>query len=260
MTIPDETLMAFADDELEPAARDAVAAALRDDPALASRVAQHRALRAKVNLAFAAELDETPPERLLAIARGPSQGTGATTRNVVELEAARAAQPARPAARLSWRSMTSMAASLLVGLALGFFALPQASPIVMKNGGGLVASGILARALSRQLGSERSPAAAVQIQLSFLSKSGDYCRTFTMAGAASQAGMACRHADDWQIRALAQPVDGAAGKDSSENYRTAGSALSPLILAAIQQQISGEPLDERGEMAARQRHWRPSVD
>jgi anti-sigma factor RsiW len=68
-TFSDETLMAFADGELDATTRAAVDAAMREDPEVAKRVAQHRALRAKLQLAYASELDEAPPERLLAAAR-----------------------------------------------------------------------------------------------------------------------------------------------------------------------------------------------
>jgi anti-sigma factor RsiW len=56
MTIPDETLMAYADGELDPAARAAVESAMREDPQLEKRVAQHRALRQRVRAAYSTEL------------------------------------------------------------------------------------------------------------------------------------------------------------------------------------------------------------
>jgi anti-sigma factor RsiW len=57
MSIPDETLMAFADGELDPVTRDAVESAIREDPHLQLKVAEHRALRQRVESAYAAELD-----------------------------------------------------------------------------------------------------------------------------------------------------------------------------------------------------------
>ena len=94
MTISDETLMAFADGELDEAARAAVEAAMREDPEVSKRIARHRALRARLQAGFAAELSEPVPERLTAVLRGvPS----ATASNVVDLQNARAAM-ARAAA------------------------------------------------------------------------------------------------------------------------------------------------------------------
>jgi hypothetical protein len=264
-TFSDETLMAFADEELDPATRATVEAAVRDDPDIERRVAQHRALRARVQRAFEADLDEAPPERLLAAARGVARPvstpemTGEPLSNLTDARAAGAARRApRPAARFRRQPLVSMAASLLIGVGVGYFVLRHSDSIVTKNGGGLVASGALARALSNQLGSDRSPSAPVQVGLSFLSKSGDYCRTFVMPGVASPSGVACHHADDWQIRVLARAADGAAGDASPTNYRTAGSALPPAVLDAVQEQIAGEPLDPTGEARARQQGWHAS--
>jgi anti-sigma factor RsiW len=247
MTFSDETLMAFADGELDSATRTAVEEAMREDPGIERRVAQHRAIREKVRLAYAAELDEEPPQRLLAAARQIPPAAHTT------------AGPARKAAaRFRWQPPTSMAASLLIGVGLGYFVQRHSSAILVENAGGLVASGVLAKALSNQLSSERTRSAPVQIGLTFMAKSGDYCRTFTMAAAASSAGVACRRPDGWQVQVLAQASGGAAGDETAATYRTAGSALSPVILDAVQQQIAGEPLDQNAEIAARQQGWRAS--
>ncbi|MEA3152105.1 MAG: hypothetical protein QOD56_3044 [Gammaproteobacteria bacterium] len=269
-TFSDETLMAFADGELDATTRAAVDAAMREDPEVAKRVAQHRALRAKLQLAYASELDEAPPKRLLAAARAAATpkleavaGAGsvrqsaaaapATVSNIADARKASAAR--RPAAPPRWRPLLSMAASLVIGVGVGYLGLRHADSVIGHDGGTLVAKGDLADALSNQLGSDRARSAPVQIGLSFLSKSGDYCRVFTLSGAASPAGVACHHSNVWQIRALAQDGNGAAGSQPG-TYRTASSGLSPLILDAVQQQMAGEPLDQSGETQARQRGWR----
>jgi uncharacterized protein YaiL (DUF2058 family) len=70
MSFSDETLMAYADGELEPAARAEVESAMRGDPEVAARVARHQALRTDVFAAFAPVLDEPVPARLSAAAKG----------------------------------------------------------------------------------------------------------------------------------------------------------------------------------------------
>src|ERR1700682_3594714 len=122
MTIPDETLMAYADGELDPAARAAVEAAMREDPQLEQRVAQHRALRQRVRAAYSAELSEGVPERLLTAARG---GMSARGGKVVNLQDAREsikrnASRARPL-RSQWRTTGAIAASVFIGAGLGVF-------------------------------------------------------------------------------------------------------------------------------------------
>ncbi len=62
--------MAYVDGELDAAARTEVEAAMRNDPTIEKRIAQQRQLRAKIELAYAKELTEPVPDRLLAAARG----------------------------------------------------------------------------------------------------------------------------------------------------------------------------------------------
>ena len=59
---------AYADGELDPAARAAVESAMREDPQIEKRVAEHRLLRQRINAAYSAELSEGVPERLLTAA------------------------------------------------------------------------------------------------------------------------------------------------------------------------------------------------
>ena len=253
MTITDETLMAFADGELDDAARAAVELALHTDPQLAKRVAEHRALRQRIQAAYSAELSEPVPERLLSAAKRRADASGT---NVVNLQDARDAMArdtarARPL-RTWWGPAGSIAASLVIGVGLGYGLWHQSSPLTRNAGGALVASGQLAQGLSQQLAADGSAAAAVQIGISFLARSGDYCRTFVLSGAISPAGVACHHGQEWQILTLSQS---AASGSATAGYRTAASEMSPAILQAVQELISGEPLDATAEAAARSKGW-----
>jgi anti-sigma factor RsiW len=246
MTISDETLMAFADGELDGAARAAVELAMREDPQIEKRIAEHRAMRQRVQAAYSAELSEEIPDRLLRAA----SGAGAAAQSNVGIE--RSASRARPP-RTRWRMPASMAASLIVGLGVGYFVeSPLKSPLMRNAGGAMIARGPLATALSNQLAAEQSPASPVRIGLSFLAKSGDYCRTFVLSGAISPAGLACRRGVEWQVVTLTEERGAAAGESG---YRTAGSGISATILNAVEGQIAGEPLDQAGERTARGRHW-----
>jgi hypothetical protein len=147
-----------------------------------------------------------------------------------------------------------MAASVIVGVGVGFFIWGRTVPPFARGAdGALVARGQLAQALSNQLAAEQSRASSVQIGLSFLAKSGDYCRTFALSGEQSPSGVACRHGEEWQVRAVTQGSDGAAG---ASEYRTAGSMMPAMIRELVEAQVAGEPLDQAGERAARQRDWK----
>jgi hypothetical protein len=250
MTISDETLMAYADGELDAASRARVEAAMQEDPEIAKRVARHRALREAMRGAFSAVLNEPVPERLIKAARAP---TAAPQDAVVDLSLAREASRRKKSAP-RWQP-AAMAACLLLGLGLGFLAWHGPRALIQSGaGGGLIASAGLAEALSKQLSDDRTADRVAVTGLSFRNKSGDYCRTFSLSGTDASSGLACREGTDWKIKALAQSPP-AAG--SSGNFRTAASEDSPAIRAAVENSIEGEPLDHAGEIAARQAGWRP---
>jgi len=271
MTISEETLMAFADGELDAAGRAAVEAAMREDPEVAKRVARHRALRNRLQVAFAEELAEPVPQRLLSAVRDSS---AVKASNVVNLREARAASARAAKARVagqragaqqtedrtSWRQLGSIAAGVLLGLGIGYFSWRQGeAPIERGASGALVANGQLAAALSGQLAAEQAGGSAVHINVSYLAKSGEYCRSFTLARAgatsAATSGVACKDGQQWQIQALVQGTPVQAAPESGGDYRTAATAVPPVILKLIEGQIQGEPLDAAGESAVRRRGW-----
>ena len=230
--------MAYADGELDAAAREAVESAMREDPQIAASVARHRALRLQVQAAYAAELSEEVPQRLLTAAKGRASPDRAVAR------------------RRRRRTMASLAASVVAGVAAGFLIWGRAgSPFVRGAGGELLARGQLAQALTSQLVAEQPSRSGVLIGLSFRARSGDYCRTFALPAAVPQSGLACRHGEEWQVQAL---IQGSGGTGGSTEYRTAGSSMPAAILSLVQGQIAGEPLDPAGERAARERGWSPT--
>ena len=231
MTYSDDTLMAYADGELDPAERAAIEQAMRTDPAIAAAVERHRALRADVGAAFAGILDEPVPARLLPAAPA----------NVVSLEAVREKRR-----RWSWPEWGALAATLVVGVLAGKM-IPGGGPAIAGNGNQVVARGELASALDRQVGGRTD--GAVQVGVSFAARDNRYCRSFVMG---TSAGLACREGGQWKIPVLTEAEREAAG-----GYRQAGSALPPAVLDAIDARIAGKPLDAAGEEAARARGWQP---
>jgi hypothetical protein len=243
----DETLMAYADGELDDGQRAEIAAAASRDPALAQRVEAHRALRARVAGAYAAVLDGTVPDKLRAAASGtPLAATGGT---VVQFP--RAASPqSRP-----WRAREwfAMAASLVLGLFISWrvFA-PGGADLMESSGGALVARGELARALDRQLASDDDAARVVSIGLTFQTSGGGYCRHFALREAQT-AGLACREGGEWRI-----PVTAATQVHAGGHAQAAG-AIPPPVLAAIEARMSGEPLDAAAEASAARNGWGEAV-
>jgi len=247
MQFSDETLMAYADGEVDADTRRQIEAAMALDPALAERVAKHRALRADLGAAFGGVLDEPIPTRLLDAAN--SSPTNARTATVADLNAARAAKSGGvKTRRWSWPEWTAIAASLLIGVFAGRSALqPAPSQMFATTAAGIVATGALSTALDDQPGGAAMDG-DVHIGLSFRSKGGNYCRSFA---AGTAAGFACREDAQWQVRALSETAPGTTGGE----YRMAGSELPPAILTAIDDVMAGEALDRGQEQAARERGW-----
>lgn len=249
MKFTPETLMAYTDGELDTETRRQIEFAMATDNEVAEQIAKLKAQRLELQSAFAGMLDEPIPDRLIEAAKNTPAGTSPRgTANVTELAAVRAAKSGGSKRRWSWPEFTSMAATLLVGLVIGRNVL-QSNQAIVANDGRLEASGSLAAALSSQASGDRG--SAVDIGLSFKSKTGEYCRTFTLHDEAGVAGLACRDPSAWRVDALARAADGARSSD----YRMAGAALPSPILRAVEEAIAGEALDADEEAEARKKGW-----
>lgn len=245
----DETLMAYADGELDAATRERIAAAAAADAGIAARIAMHAALRTRLRDAFDPVTAEPVPDRLVNAIRGPAVAHG--SREVASLEGHRARRQ-EERRRWSWPEWGSLAASLVIGVMVGQFAMRSPTEVTAR-GGALLADGPLAAALTEQLAGAQGDDAAVLVGISFLSRSGDYCRTFEWREDSRLAGLACREEAGWRLRVLsevgAQPVP-------AGNLRMASAALPAAVLATVEAEIDGEPLDAQGEAAARDSGWR----
>lgn len=245
MRFTDETLMAYADGELDQATRHAVELAMRADPKLAEKVRQHIALRGEVFRAFAGTLDEPVPPRLRQVVQSA---------NVVQLDSVRTARRkvVEVPRRWAWPEWGALAATLVVGVlagAIGVANLRGETEITAAGDaeGALTAHGKLDVALTRQLASAPPAASSVRIGVSFVSRDGQYCRSFTMGGS---AGLACRSGDEWKIPVLTESA--AAGEGP---YRQAGSAMPAAVLDAVDARASGASLDAKAEQAAALKGW-----
>ncbi|MBY8820914.1 anti-sigma factor family protein [Sphingomonas colocasiae] len=232
MTIDRETLMAYADGELDELTRRRVEQAIADDPALAAQVEADRALRARISGHYAGVADQPVPDRLRALLDS----------NVHEITDAR---PMRQPVRRWVMNAAAIAATLIIGVFVGR-EMGDAGPF-RTTGDMLVAQGALARALDTQLASSQSASAATRIGVSFRGVDGGYCRTFSSG---KLDGLACRTEQGWILRNMANGEG-----QAIPEYRQAGS-MNPALLAAAQAMMVGDPLDAAAEQAARDGHWR----
>lgn len=244
MNWSDETLMLFVDGELDAAQGAQVEDALLVDAVLRQRVTALKSQRTRLAAAFATALVEPVPARLAGLLQAPPVAAAP----VIDL-AERRAERARRRHWPSWAQWGGMVASVLVGVLLGTqLERNAADPAISLAQGRLLAGGVIERALSEQLASEPVAGAPVAVQLSFVDRSGDYCRTFSTA---AMAGLACREGERWAVRNLA-----AVEAKPQGSVRQAASTLPRAVLDAVDQRIKGTALDSAGERTARERGWR----
>lgn len=238
MKISEETLMAYADGELDGAQRESIERALASDPDARARLEEHRRLRDRLAGQYGSVAQEEVPERLLAM-------VGATRpEDLTSLSAAREKKRALPRV---WQRYGAIAASLAVGILAGQL-IPEGgeSPIAAQSGV-LVAQGGLATALETQLASAQEAGSATRIGLTFQDRQGRVCRTF---GGTEMSGVACRSDGEWQVL-LAAP-----GARQDSEFRQAG---SPAIIEAAQEMMAGAPLDGPSERKAMESGWEISA-
>jgi len=243
MNVSEEELMAYVDGELDDARRVAIERAVASQPELARRVAAEKGLRDRIRGAFDRVLNEPVPSRLL---------DSTTPRQAVAFHRV-TALPRTPAHL--WKTGLAAAAGIVLGLVLSPWLLQRSSQAMdlVAVGANLEARGRLANDLSQRLGSERASPDGIRLGVSYLAKTGHYCRTFVLdRNGGTMSGLACRNDAAWQVQVL-QSADRPL---SDGTYRQAGSALSPLIARAVDDSIVGDALDASGEARARDLGWR----
>jgi hypothetical protein len=254
MKISDDLLAAYIDGELDDAEQQRIERAIEEDPMLARRVTQQRALRERLRGAFDEVLREPVPQRLVQAARLVAPPG---TANVISLASARAQRAHRADSERSWlySRRIAIAASLLVGVGAGLLIQRLASngSLTELRPGTLLAHDGLAGALNHQLASEPHDG-PVSIGVTFRGKDGALCRTFSIKASQPLAGLACREQQQWQLLTLVQTSASAAA--SAPTLRPANSPLPPALLQAVMERISGDPFDAPAESKARDSGWR----
>lgn len=227
----DEKFFAWLDGELGPAEAADMEAKVAADPELASLAEQHRSLGVKLKSAFE-PISTEPVPKSLRNALAPSA-------DVIDFASAKRRRWVPPISQWS-----AIAATLAVGVFVGTM-VPQHSdgPIQVQDGK-IYAAAMLDQALDKELAS--APSGNVRIGMTFRSRGGQICRTFTQSAA---DGLACRSGNRWQIKGLFGAPEG-----QESDYRMA-SGMDPNLAGLISSTMAGEPFDATQEKAEQLRHW-----
>ena len=134
-----------------------------------------------------------------------------------------------------------LAASLIIGVGLGAAVarLSAGNALTEYRDGMLLAHGSLAHALDEQITGHALAGAHIRIGATYRSRNGNYCRSFTVAGAQSLAGLACRERDRWQLQTLLNTPAGAA----------------PTLLLELNKNLNGAALTTAAEISLRSHNW-----
>lgn len=231
MSFDPATVAAYVDGELDDLTARRIEREAAADPALATEIERHRALKARLMAHFAPVSEEPVPERFRALL---IPDTGIDTSLADRREAKRM--------RFTPVHWGAIAASLALGLTIGLQPWTPAADVTQANGT-LAASGSLADALDTQLASNQPANADIRIGLSFRDKQGRTCRSFE---GRDLSGIGCHDGGRWALERTM-------GGRSESDYRQASSGDLAAAAAAM---MAGDPYDADAERAARDRGWK----
>jgi hypothetical protein len=252
-TIPDETLMAFADGELDAFETARIEGILRTDAELRQRLARLRATDEILRAAVSAPLAAT--ERLSALLEPELKQHGDADQ----------VMPLRRKHALTLREWlpagVGVAAALLLVIMSGAMSPQKVSWLEQVNDGIALADPVLSMISSTPSGQVvQSNGLHVKPIVSFVSKDGRMCREAHVQDAEMAVRvLACRdnhvevaHLNEWCIEAIArvQPIA------NRQSYHTAGVATDPVIDAAYERLGRREVLDQAGETLAIGNGWK----
>lgn len=239
----DETLMAFADGELDTEASASIEAAMQTDNALAERVALFMESRARAAAALKPLIEEPVPDTLMrSISKMVDDADGRTSTvrepagsidNVVPLRSA--SEPAR------WRWTMPLAASLAIAVAGagGYLAGRGGTP---SSGDATIAwlgDPAVGKALDTMPsgGDVQTGRGKMKLVSSFRDQAGAFCREFELGDTSTIVSIACRSDGRWNLRlAVAAPTAGsgyvpAGAAETVDAYLTTIDAGAPLSAA-----------------------------
>ncbi len=262
LSFSDETLMAYADGQLDEKVAGALEQAMLNDPTLVAQVVAYIRSRHLAREAFGANTSPSVPPRLEAAVRKaiaepevqPKPATASGERSG-EQERFRTSDPGpeRKPPPKSIGRMAALAASvaLVIGAAAGFGAQRLLSLEEPAGTQGLLAKleqpSVLSNLDHLPSGAEQStPAGTVRAIASFKRPSGELCREFRVADDARRSdAIACRDAGKWTITFAALDTG------NPEDYVPA--AEDDPVDAYLRKAGLGEPLDAAAEQAVLRR-------
>lgn len=251
----DETLMAFADGELDDDAAAEVEQAMNDDPAIAERVAAFMETGTLAKAAFDRVLDKPVPDALRQDVKamlGGSDAAGTDDDTVVAFHQPPRTQRMPLAANTNWITAAAASVALVVGAAIGYGLTNAPQP----QSGNLQFAGFAQLPLEDALnaipaGGETALGDAgdrFRAIASYRDNAGSLCREFEIdkADRSTFVSVACHDGQGWDLTFMV-----AAASQSDDSYAPA-SSLETLdtYLDAVGAQTALSAKDEKAALQA----------
>jgi len=245
-------LSAYLDKQLDDELTAQLEARLEQEPALRRQLDRLRETDAQLHSAFNSIVNVPLPQGIEDLLSDETQSTASEQSSVVQLRPKdmRAGIVSKPP-RSSWIPL-SLAAS--VTLAFGFFlGLNQSAMDISPSDASQALqlhpgiTRILSHRASGEVNQVSEPAAfSVRTELSFIDKTGQFCRQYHLQAQQAYRGIACRENQRWNtaiiVPAVAQTAD-------ASDYQAASAFVNPVITQYLEQHMQGIALGKAEEQA-----------
>jgi anti-sigma factor RsiW len=255
--LSDETLMAYADGELDADTARAVAAAAHEDESLAARIALFEATRTRAKTALAPLLDEPVPAdlhaRIAAMVESEASDDAPAAGTVLPFRRRSSVTAAAGARTGGWVTALAASVALFVGGVIGFYVASTAGddgPPALRVAN-LDQPGLLEAIRSVPSGEERRLDGGGRFRAiaTYRDADGTLCREFEVDGrdTATVVAVACHGGGAWDVpfTVAAGQADGgyapASSLEALDAYLAAVGAGPPLEPAAEREALSAVP-------------------
>jgi hypothetical protein len=253
LDITDELLVAYVDDELDPAQRAMVSSVLVSNPALCRRAEEMQLASDLLRDAFPLQPEASIPAPIEAAAS-----------RLADACVPRSSRP-RLESLFQNRWKYAIAATFVLGVAAsasylvwrpGTEATHRPVTALTQIGPDTPLHGVLESIPSAQVINVPTEDAAVRAVLTFRAKDGRFCREFeVLASSGGSTGIACRDNGGWHAEVL---LSAAAAPPDSNYYTPASQPDQPAVAEVVERLIEGDPLSAQEEASVLARGWQVS--
>lgn len=250
MTITDEMLSAYIDNELAPNEMNRVRNALAQDKVLAARLRRLEESDALIAAAYSAIDNEPMPEGVMALLEGAAPKPPAADHTVIAFPGR------RPRAPRHWAAPLAASVALAIGVVVGMQVGSGTTQPGVMLAGDVHSKSALHDVLMRTPSGKTAKLAQTNVTvtpiLSFEAKDGRFCREFSVDGASEgRRALACMRDGHWRVE-----IAVASAQLDKGGYVTATSGLAAQFDSVIEEVMASDAFDESVERQLIEIGWK----